>query len=468
MCLIGTSNPERGPKTVDERISALVDELATTAVNARIYHRDHPRVRLAAESARELLAELGAQRSVRLSIADELLVFEGQPLIGVSMTATRLIDGILGWGAGGFELDARATADDLVDFLQEIARKPPTGDSWERLNERFIAKGRPCMKLLAPFVHDAAGTGVGAAGTGPSFRVPMRFYQGCIGILQDLTIAICHGEQLDLGPVRQQAERVLAELGAGPGELVGLARHDQYDAFTFGHSVRVGVLAMSFARRLTDDHDLLVRIGSAALLHDCGKALIPFEILHARRALTQDERVAMQRHSQLGAELLLDQGDADLAAVATAFGHHRSCNGGGYPAMLSAFSSMPVVEIVKICDVYEALTAKRPYKLPMSPIRAYRLMISMGQHFDQALLRHFIELNGIYPSGMQVTLSTGARAEVIAQSRMLLAPQVRILSDREGNELREEDRSVIDLSDPCMLDRVTVTGAVTDRTPLAR
>jgi HD-GYP domain-containing protein (c-di-GMP phosphodiesterase class II) len=42
-----------------------------------------------------------------------------------------------------------------------------------------------------------------------------------------------------------------------------------------------------------------------------------------------------------------------------------------------------VTNIVKICDVFEALTAARPYKQPMSPIRAYRVMIAMGDKLDQ-------------------------------------------------------------------------------------
>jgi hypothetical protein len=68
--------------------------------------------------------------------------------------------------------------------------------------------------------------------------------------------------------------------------------------------------------------------------------------------------------------------------------------------------------IVKICDLFEALTAVRPYKDRMSPARAYRVMMSMHKHFDPLLLRRFIEVHGIYPSGSRVRLSTGHVLEV--------------------------------------------------------
>jgi HD-GYP domain-containing protein (c-di-GMP phosphodiesterase class II) len=217
-----------------------------------------------------------------------------------------------------------------------------------------------------------------------------------------------------------------------PKAMLSLARYEQYDAFTFGHSIRVCFLALDFARTMTQDEALLQRIGLAALLHDVGKAWVPFEILHAKGRLSPEERAEMERHTTYGAEILLGAEACDPLAVATAFGHHRMRQGGGYPRTIHEARQSTVLKIVKICDVYEALTAVRPYKPRMSPTRAYRLMLSMEGHFDRALLRHFISTNGFYPTGGRVRLSTGDTARVSRQTADPCRPVVDIEVMRDG------------------------------------
>jgi hypothetical protein len=106
-----------------------------------------------------------------------------------------------------------------------------------------------------------------------------------------------------------------------------------------------------------------------------------------------------------------------------------------------------VTRIVKICDVYEALTAVRPYKRPITPTRAYRIMLGMGKHFDQHLLRKFIEVNGIFPNGQLVEMNTGELARVQQQSPKLLRPSVELITDPDGNRLDDDDRRIIELAD---------------------
>ena len=94
-------------------------------------------------------------------------------------------------------------------------------------------------------------------------------------------------------------------------------------------------------------------------------------------------------------------------SVAVAFSHHQNVDGEGYPASIRGAKQSTATMIVKLSDVYEALTAVRPYKPRMSPTRAYRIMMSMKGHFEPSLLRRFVSLNGIYPDGSRVRLSSG-------------------------------------------------------------
>ncbi|MGE3879327.1 MAG: HD-GYP domain-containing protein [Planctomycetota bacterium] len=431
--------------TQNDLVLEMIDDFAAALVNMRIYSASHRRVTDLADSVARFVNEIttaGPSHPLRISIANEMLVMDRRPLIGASITASRVIRAIVDRGGGGIEFDANTNSADVLEILGLLSTRVTEGDDWNRVNAQLAERHIRSIRLLPPYVLGAAER---AAVNEGILSAPVRFYQTCIDTLQEVTVAICHGGRIEFGPVKTHAEAVLRGLESDEGPLMNLARQDQYDAFTFGHSVRVAVIAMNFARTLTRNHDLLIRIGTAALLHDCGKSLIPFEILHSRKQLGPEERAEMNKHPAFGAEILLDHDNVDPLAVAAAFGHHRACDGGGYPRTRAQHHNLLVTEIVKLCDVYEALTAARPYKRPMSPIRAYRIMISMGDHLDRALLRRFIESNGAYPIGQTVRLASGELARVRHQTDEILQPIVRVISDRNGDPLDAIDTVELDL-----------------------
>lgn len=232
--------------------------------------------------------------------------------------------------------------------------------------------------------------------------------------------------------------------------------------------MRVAILAVNFARALTDDRDLHLRIGAAALLHDVGKALIPFEILHSTKPLTPEEKLEMDKHAELGARCLLDHHDSDPLAIVAAFGHHLTPDGKGYPKTTHQHPACFVASVVKICDVYEALTAARPYKRPMSPVRAYRVMIAMGTGLDQRLLRRFIEVHGIHPVGQEVELATGEAAVVESQTDDPMHPVVRLLTTPEGEPIADGAGELLDLREvACPQVRAILRELVHEKQPAA-
>jgi putative nucleotidyltransferase with HDIG domain len=442
-----TPHTGTGPNPV-ELATSLIEHLVAALVNVRIYAPNHPRVQASLVGVQRTLHELATVARtdpIQLGWAEDLMIFQQRPVLGASLSASRLIDLLRQWGAGGIELHSEATGEQFNELFSGMVARPRPGEDYQALNGRLLERNCPHVRLLAPLVAvDAPGTGPKASPT--RMHVAVRFYQAVVDLLQDITVSVCRGGRIDFGPVKSQAEVVLKRLEQDSGPLLGLARQDQYDSFTFGHSVRVAVLALHFARTLTTDRELLIRIGVAAVLHDVGKALVPFELLHAQRRLTAEEQQAVNRHAQLGAELLLDHHDSDPMAISAAFGHHRTKNG-GYPQTLHDYQASMVTEIIKICDVYEALTAARPYKQPMSPVRAYRVMLAMQDRFDQALLRRFIEVNGIFPIGQQVALSTGELALVQEQGQNPMQPVVTVTVAADGRRLGTDEQQVIDLAD---------------------
>ncbi len=301
----------------------------------------------------------------------------------------------------------------------------------------------------------------GAGGPGGAFTLdlPMprlvqeagrlvALHQTTVDQLQELTISACQGKEIAVGEVGDTVERILAGLEHDAGYLHGLAQYPEHDFFTFGHSIRVALLALDVARHSTPDRAFLARIGTAALLHDVGKALVSWEVLHKRGSLTREERFEMQKHPVLGAGILHALKDSDPLAVAAAYGHHRQSNDRGYPASCSELEQGVVTRLVKICDVFEALTAARPYKAPMTPVKAYRTMTQMTGTFDADLLGHFIRTIGIHPGGTWVRLDDGRSARVVRQTDDLHRPVVEPATLPDGTPIPPGERRPYDLTAP--------------------
>jgi HD-GYP domain-containing protein (c-di-GMP phosphodiesterase class II) len=433
---------------IELTINDFVDELVIALVNARIYQEDHPRVREPIAEVRRLLPELCSQHDrskIEIRVADNQLVFEERPLIGASLSAPRLINAVRDWSAGGIAFERDASEDDLHSALVVLMARAEEDAkrSHDRANEQLARRNCRGVRLLAPFDDEQA----------PQDReqranVPISLYQNIVDLLQDTTISLCHGGLIQFEKSQSCIEQVLRNLQSDPAGLFSAVRYERYDAYTFGHSIRVCILALNFAKTLTSDQALLNRVGVAALLHDVGKAKVPFDVLHCRTRLSPEQRREMEKHPTHGAEILLDHHDCDPMAYGAAFGHHIGNDGQGYPKLLRSAPVSLVTKIVKICDVYEALTAERPYKPSMSPVRAFRIMIGMGDAFDRSLLRRFIVANGVFPSGSQVRLSNGEQARVLQQTGDLLRPVVEIHTNAHGEALDAERRELVDLSQP--------------------
>ncbi|MCU0863337.1 MAG: HD domain-containing protein [Planctomycetes bacterium] len=452
-----TAAPQQPEAPFDATIEAtlLVDRLAACLVNCRIYELSHSRVQNALQELQRRLQDFARATSagkILIGVAERIVFCQGKPLLGASIGAPRLVELLANWKAGGIEFEPPVELAALEQLLLALNSRPDAGADAERFNTALAERKVARVRLLPPYVdRQAAAGGAEAAAAQPELdsavQIGLRFYQTVVDLLQTVTVSVCRGGRIDFAPVQTQAERMLHLLEQKDRQALGLLRQEQYDAFTFGHSLRVALLAMQFARSLTDDRDLLIRIGTAGLLHDVGKARVPFELLHATRPLDAEERNLMNKHSEFGAEILLDHHDADPLAVAAAFGHHRGPDGSGYPRTQHEHHVSLVTSIVKICDIYEALTAARPYKQPMSPIRAYRVMLAMGDRLDRKLLRRFVECNGVYPVGQLVELLDGRLAVVRCPTRDPLRPVVAIVEDVGNLDLECDDDVVMDLSD---------------------
>ena len=150
------------------------------------------------------------------------------------------------------------------------------------------------------------------------------------------------------------------------------------------HVERMGELCARIAGRLgVPEHDCdLLRL--AASMHDVGKIAVPDAILMKPDRLTPQERAEIERHAEVGHDILSGSGIEILDLAATvAWTHHERVDGRGYPRGLRGEAIPLEGRIAAVADVFDALTSDRPYRPALDRGDALRLMREgRGSQFD--------------------------------------------------------------------------------------
>lgn len=148
---------------------------------------------------------------------------------------------------------------------------------------------------------------------------------------------------------------------------------DAKSGFTGGHSRRVADYVDMVAARLRIPPERRRWLRRAALLHDIGKLGVSNGILDKPGRLDEDEWVAIRRHPALSEEILSRIGVfREMAAVAGA--HHERLDGKGYPRGLAGAAIPLEARVITVADIFDALTAERPYRGPMPRAEALAIM----------------------------------------------------------------------------------------------
>jgi HD-GYP domain-containing protein (c-di-GMP phosphodiesterase class II) len=148
---------------------------------------------------------------------------------------------------------------------------------------------------------------------------------------------------------------------------------DAKSPWTYHHSDRTSLIATNVGAVLGFDIEELARLRRVALLHDIGKLAVSNRILDKPAKLTHAEFERVKEHP-LFTQWVLERVSCfrDLAPIAVA--HHERLDGGGYPRGLGAEDLTMPMRVLAVADVYEALTAKRPYREALSDEDALDLM----------------------------------------------------------------------------------------------
>lgn len=131
-------------------------------------------------------------------------------------------------------------------------------------------------------------------------------------------------------------------------------------------------------------HELAV----AGILHDIGKLKLRNYITAEEKPLIVEEIKYVRKHPKLGYESLKERGYSDFI-LESIYYHHENYDGSGYPKNLSGEEIPLGARILRICDVYAALTSKRSYRDAFSPEVAMEMLIDEVKNFDMKIFLAF-------------------------------------------------------------------------------
>lgn len=218
------------------------------------------------------------------------------------------------------------------------------------------------------------------------------------------------------------------------------------DSYTYTHSVRVATLGLLMGQRIDRidgwvdyrgerRYDRMVermtQLAMGLIIHDIGKISIPESILNKPGKLTPEEWELIKTHPVAGASLLSSDRISPLSRCVVR-DHHERWDGLGYPAGRFETDTHQFARIAAVADVYDAITADRPYHAATAPHVGVRLVReSSGTQFDPRIVEHFLKIAMPYPVGYTLTLPNGTAGAVVGVDAE--SPEYPVIRFRDGS-----------------------------------
>jgi PAS domain S-box-containing protein/putative nucleotidyltransferase with HDIG domain len=178
---------------------------------------------------------------------------------------------------------------------------------------------------------------------------------------------------------RWEAEKALAQANQDKDGLIVNLFEIMYemlanrDHSTFEHALRVAEISRRIGAVLELPADEMEALRLGCLVHDIGKVAIPDDVLLKPGLFDRMDRNIMQVHTLVGASLFAKH-HHDNRIRRIILHHHERLDGSGYPYGIKGDEIGQLERIVAVADVFEALTARRPYKKPMNRDKAVEIL----------------------------------------------------------------------------------------------
>lgn len=357
----------------------------------------------------------------------------------------------------GFELeteeDIRAVKDVCnyvyIDATRKRRRPAPVKSGQESLlTDANINFGAPPPPKLSVFEKELARA--------------EKVHKEVGDLVADFMERIANGQGIDTKLAKQAVAECVNSILHSPDAFLWLNQLKNKDKYTAQHSLNVCALSIVLGRYLNFSTANLNNVGLCGMMHDMGKMLVPLDILNKPDKLAPDEMEIMRSHTSLGYELLKSSDQMYPGAIETAYSHHETLDGRGYPRKISQNGLSLFTRMVTIVDIYDAITSDRVYQKGRTHLEATNVLANLaGTQMDERLVIKFIECLGVYPPGSIVQMTNGSIAIVLEVNELVkLRPKVIILLDADLQPVPER---VINLADMLLDDYgkvLTIKGIV--------
>jgi HD-GYP domain-containing protein (c-di-GMP phosphodiesterase class II) len=217
--------------------------------------------------------------------------------------------------------------------------------------------------------------------------------------------------------------------------LQSLDYFKQHDLYTYSHVLMVFVLSTLLAKDLIPDYQERVQLSATGPTHDIGKVCVPLQILKKTTPLTKTERSFLEHHAAAGYALLgYYYMNTQHLACEVALDHHERRDGSGYPR--GVLLKDPMVEIIAVSDIYDALIMPRPYRsgaydnrTALEEVTEMADQSKIGQHVVKALIAHNRKSN---PHYREITISAEKRGTPPSYNVYGVVAEETDLEDKTG------------------------------------
>ncbi|NGZ59255.1 MAG: hypothetical protein CV081_01965 [Nitrospira sp. LK265] len=299
-------------------------------------------------------------------------------------------------------------------------------------------------------------------------EVLMNWYQEAEHALGGIATAVLEHRSVSLAPLEALATGVMSSLQRND-ELVVQALAGASGSPLITNLINVAVLGTKVGIGLGYYGEELHRLALAGFVHDIGLFAVPKPLITKSGRLTKEEREVIERHPDLGYQVVEKCGPAYRWLAQLTRQAHERVNGQGYPYRLAGRAVSEMAQILGVVDVFDALVSERPYRRRLLPHEAIKeLLVAERRTFPREILKALVEQFSVYPLGTTVRLTSGEVGTVtLVNSRYPLRPVVR-MDDQQECEVsgaceidlsRTPAVSIAETLQPPVVGRITFSGA---------
>jgi HD-GYP domain-containing protein (c-di-GMP phosphodiesterase class II) len=221
--------------------------------------------------------------------------------------------------------------------------------------------------------------------------------------------------------------------------LYQVFKAQQQAYYPYLNAAHCTILAAQIARGMGHQHDELVQLAVASLVHDIGTQKLSQELLDKPGKLSKEEFAAVQTHPDVGARLLTQYAPQHPWLAKIVRDEHERENGQGYPQKLRAEQIHDLAKVIGVADIYDALISPRPYRRSFSPHEAVQELLDCQDQlgYPRLVVRALIQQLSLFPAGCWVRLSSQEIGRVVqGNGRSPLRPVVEVMYDETGQPLQ--------------------------------